>query len=252
MDQLASTVPSARSVLKNAALKGSWVINDPFWGQASDRYLEAAIATRLGIRVPGTELLPNFEHVDGVVPESLRNRAAPIDWTGAAGRLGSPIILRPTRSGQGRTIVAWDIETLHDAWQRSGQDQLIAQTFVFPARYLRVLVAGHEALPVAWDPTSGSAAPADSADPAVAPAIEAALSISAALGQHLNAVDFAVREGTAYLVDAASPDLFFAATSLGAGFDWVVARTADLVTALASAPRPTYRWDALRPAPIAS
>src|SRR2546429_7237481 len=47
-----------RGYLKHAVLQGTYVINNPFWWTADDKYFNYSVAAKLGIAIPKTVLLP--------------------------------------------------------------------------------------------------------------------------------------------------------------------------------------------------
>src|SRR5215831_18564567 len=57
VDRISHDIPFYRSYLKNAALSGTQVINDPFWWSADDKFFNYALAEKLGVAVPRTVLL---------------------------------------------------------------------------------------------------------------------------------------------------------------------------------------------------
>ena len=50
VDRISHDIPFYRAYLKNAALAGTTVINNPFWWSADDKFFNYALATRLGRR----------------------------------------------------------------------------------------------------------------------------------------------------------------------------------------------------------
>src|SRR5215213_7476078 len=79
IDRISHEVPYYRSYLKNAALQGVKVINDPFMWTADDKFFEASLADKLGVASPKTLVLPNKSYIPGIVPdESLRNLIYPL------------------------------------------------------------------------------------------------------------------------------------------------------------------------------
>lgn len=245
LDLASHSVDAWRCVLKNAVLQGAHVVPDPFWQCAEDRFIATAMVARAGVPVPATCVLPNREHVEGVVPESLRNRAEPAAWTEMAARLGFPLILRPTRPGAGTAAAVWDMAGLLSVWEGSHLTQLMAQSFIHPCSYLRVVVVEQEVLVLDWDPTILRGVPARG--PAADAAAEIGRATSDAVGHAVNVVDLAERDGAAFVVDPARPVSVFHPLELGAGFDWTVAKVADYLSRLASTPRANrYRWDGLR------
>ena len=80
VDRISHEIPYYRAYLKQAVLEGTIVINNPFWWSADDKFFECALATKLGVAVPKTVVLPQKSYVEGVVTESLRNLVYPIPW----------------------------------------------------------------------------------------------------------------------------------------------------------------------------
>jgi glutathione synthase/RimK-type ligase-like ATP-grasp enzyme len=65
IDRISHDIPFYRSYLKNAVLTGTRVINNPFWWSADDKFFNYALASKLGVAVPPTVLLPHKEHPEG-------------------------------------------------------------------------------------------------------------------------------------------------------------------------------------------
>src|SRR5256886_15943230 len=59
IDRISQDVPFYRAYLKNAALTGTAVVNNPFWWSADDKFFNNALATKIGVAVPRTVLLPS-------------------------------------------------------------------------------------------------------------------------------------------------------------------------------------------------
>src|SRR5713101_1983738 len=59
IDRISQDVPFYRAYLKNAALCGAAVINNPFWWSADEKFFNNCLATRTGIPVPKTVILPS-------------------------------------------------------------------------------------------------------------------------------------------------------------------------------------------------
>jgi glutathione synthase/RimK-type ligase-like ATP-grasp enzyme len=58
VDRISHEVPFYRFHLKAAMLAGTYVINDPFWFSADDKFFGFSLATRIGVTVPRTVMLP--------------------------------------------------------------------------------------------------------------------------------------------------------------------------------------------------
>src|SRR5882757_7702372 len=79
IDRISQDVPFYRAYLKNAALTGTAVINNPFWWSADEKFFNNALATKIGVAVPRTVLLPSHEVPTDNNANSFRNLAYPLD-----------------------------------------------------------------------------------------------------------------------------------------------------------------------------
>ena len=80
VDRISHDIPFYRSYLKQAALTGTEVINNPFWWSADDKFFNYALAAKLGVAVPPTVLLPHKSHPVGTTGRSMRNLEYPLNW----------------------------------------------------------------------------------------------------------------------------------------------------------------------------
>src|ERR1035437_7526163 len=80
VDRISHDIPFYRGYLKNAALSGTIVINNPFWGSADDNFFIFARGTKRGVAIPQTVLLPHKEHPPGTTERSMRNLQYPMPW----------------------------------------------------------------------------------------------------------------------------------------------------------------------------
>ena len=60
VDRISQEVKHYRFYLKAAALSGSFVINDPLWWSADDKFFGYSLSSRLGVATPRTVMLPPF------------------------------------------------------------------------------------------------------------------------------------------------------------------------------------------------
>lgn len=82
IDRISHEMPFYRAWLKNAVLSGTQVINNPFWGSADDKFFNYALASKLGVAVPRTVLLPHKQFPSQINNRSVRNLEYPLDWDG--------------------------------------------------------------------------------------------------------------------------------------------------------------------------
>src|SRR5260221_6641577 len=59
IDRISQDVPFYRTWLKNAALTGTAVINNPFWWSADDKYFNNCLMTKVNVPIPKTVILPS-------------------------------------------------------------------------------------------------------------------------------------------------------------------------------------------------
>ena len=105
VDRISHEVPYYRTYLKNAALQGAKIINDPFMWTADDKFFGASLVSQLGIVSPKTLVLPNKEYVPGIVhDESLRNLIFPLNWDAIVDYVGMPCVLKDAHGGGWRDV----------------------------------------------------------------------------------------------------------------------------------------------------
>src|SRR5262245_468816 len=66
VDRISHEVTCYQPYLKLCAMSGTYVVNNPFWRIADDKFLDSALAERLGIAVPKTVLLPSKSYGEDV------------------------------------------------------------------------------------------------------------------------------------------------------------------------------------------
>ena len=103
VDRLSHEVPYYRFHLKAASLAGSYVINDPWWWSADEKFFGYSLAQKLGIPTPKTVVLPNREHIADITRESLRNQW-PIDWDARLEEVGLPCYMKPAFGGGWKSV----------------------------------------------------------------------------------------------------------------------------------------------------
>ncbi len=253
VDRISHEVPMYASYLKNAALQGTVVINDPFWRMADDKFFANSVAAAVGVPVPKTIVLPNHSYIEGVIDESLRNLEYPLDWDGFLAYTGLPAIMKPASGGGWKDVFKIDSrDELLWRYNQTGTRLFILQEYIHWQGYVRCIVIGRQDVLVTnWDPRRDHFDRYRADDPGVEPGLEAtcrdyALRLNRALGYDMNTVEFAVREGVPIAIDFTNSAPDFDISSLKESyFAWVVEKMADLVIDRAkNGPPPgPYRWD---------
>ena len=252
IDRISHEVPYYRSFLKQAALQGATIVNNPFMWTADDKLFGASLATSLGIASPKTLALPNKEYVPGIKhDESLRNLAYPLDWQGIIEYIGLPCILKDAHGGGWKEVYVCN--TLEEVWfhyNNSGMLTMILQEFIEWDHFVRCIVLGQDnVLATRYDPGERRYH-VDHAhlSPEMGQRItDDSLKLCRALGYDMNSMEWAIRDGVPYAIDFMNPAPDMDINSLGPHyFEWAVKGMADMAINLAKNPRPQavdLRWD---------
>lgn len=254
VDRISHDIPFYRAYLKNAALAGTTIINNPFWWSADDKFFNFALASRLGVAIPKTVLLPHKDHPKGTTAKSMRNLEYPIDWPAVFHYVGFPAFLKPFDGGGWRDVYeVTSPESFFEAYDQTRDLCMTLQRAVKFSDYFRCYVIGQKRVHVMpYNPRAPhheryvKHPPAD--DPALLSRVERdAITICRALGYDLNTVEFAVEDGVPYAIDFMNPAPDAERTSVGpVNFDWIVSAVAELAVEKALAPPSPSRdrWDA--------
>ena len=252
VDRISHEIPYYRAYLKNAMLQGAYVINNPFWWSADDKFFEASLATKLGIASPKTLVLPMKEYPEGVVSESLRNLHYPLDWDAIVDYVGMPAILKDAWGGGWKHVYKVNnIDELIHAYDQTGTLCMVVQEFIDWDQYVRCICVGQDnIMPIHYDPgerryhVEHAHLSPELGDRIVSEAI----TLNRALGYDMNSVEFAVRDGVPYAIDFMNPAPDMDVNSLTPHyFEWAVRSMADFCILMAHQPRPQrteLRWSA--------
>jgi glutathione synthase/RimK-type ligase-like ATP-grasp enzyme len=104
IDRISQDVPFFRTYLKNAALTGTAVINNPFWWSADEKFFNNCLMTQLGIPVPKTAILPSFELPTDTTHDSYTNLAYPLNWDEIFSYVGFPAYMKPFAGGGWKSV----------------------------------------------------------------------------------------------------------------------------------------------------
>ena len=254
VDRISHDIPFYRAYLKNAVLAGTSVINNPFWWSADDKFFNYALASRIGVAIPPTILLPHKSHPPNTTDRSMRNLQYPLDWEDIFGYVGFPAFLKPFDGGGWRDVYqVRSPEEFFTAYDQTGTLCMTLQRAVNFREYFRCYVIGQEQVHIMpYDPRRPYAERYVQDPPAYDPVLidrvrRDALALCAALGYDFNTVEFAVEDGVPYAIDFMNPAPDAELRSIGPNnFEWIVHTVADLAVRRALAPvdRSPYRWSA--------
>ena len=247
VDRVSHDVPFYRTWLKQAALQGVKVINNPFIWTADDKFLGANLAEANGIHSPKTMALPNKGYIPGIEPdELLRNLTYPIDWQGVIQHVGLPCVLKDAHGGGWRDVyVCHSLDELLHHYDRSGLLTMIVQEFIEWQHFVRCICIGRKhVLPIKYDPGARRYFVGDDFLPLGLrqQIIDESLHLVRALGYDMNSIEWAVRDGVPYAIDFMNPAPEFGLDALTPTyFEWAVHTMADFTIDLALSPRRTPR-----------
>lgn len=254
VDRISHEVPYYRSYLKNAALQGVKVVNDPFMWTADDKFFGASLANKLGVASPKTVVLPNKDYVPGIVHnESLRNLKYPMDWNGVVEAVGgTPCVLKDAHGGGWKEVyIVHSVSELIWRYNQSGLLTMILQEFIQWDNYARCMCLGQEEIYVMkYDPSERKYHDEHDFSPELYERIvRDAKTLVQAFGYDMNTVEFAIKHGVPYAIDFMNPAPDMDVNSLGRKhFDWMVTHMADMCIRLAkgkAGTRDSYEWGKL-------
>lgn len=250
IDRISHEIPYYRAHLKNAMLQGAYVINNPFWWSADDKFFEASLADKLGVASPKTIVLPMKSYPEGVVSESLRNLVYPMDWQGIVDYVGMPAILKDAWGSDWKHVYKVNnVEELIHAYDQTGTLCMILQEFIEWDEYVRCICVGQDnIMPIKYDPQERRYIMEDDylSSAVRERVINDARTLNRVLGYDMNCVEFAVRDGVPYAIDFMNPAPDMDINSITPHyFEWAVKAMADLAIEMAFDPKPQreeQRW----------
>jgi hypothetical protein len=249
VDRISHEVDYYRAYLKYAVLQGTYVINNPFWWTADDKFFNYSLAAKLGVAIPKTVLLPQKSYpadVD-INSESLRNLAFPIDWDALLDQVGRPAYLKPYAGGGWKHVYkVHNREELLAAYDGTGPHCMTLQENIDFTQYIRCFTFGKmDILPVVYDPKQRRYLVEHQYMSAElgARVVRDAQTINQALGYEMNTIEFAIKDGIPYAIDFLNPAPDFERDRITEFyFKEVVERMAGLVIDRALRGDPSYPW----------
>ncbi len=254
LDRISHEVPFYRSYLKWASLMGTYVVNNPFWWSADDKFIDNVIAEAAGVAVPRSLILPHKQLPPNTQASSFRNLQHPLDWDGVFHYIGFPAFLKPHDGGGWRGVTKVNNpDDLFAAYDASGTDCMMLQEGIEFEDYYRCYGVGQrDVFIMRYNPAADNAATRYSEIPFGEPApglhekIERdVLALCRALGYDLNTVEFAVRGGIPYAIDFMNPAPDADYWTVGQeSYEWVIRRMGAFLVEKALEDRPAAAFTA--------
>ena len=245
VDRISQDVPFYRAFLKNAAVSGTAVINNPFWWSADEKFFNNALATKIGVPVPKTVILPSRVLPDDTSDESFSNLAYPLDWKGIFDYVGFPAYMKPFAGGGWKNV--YRLESMEDFFEKHAETgqlvMLLQEEIVFDEYYRCYCIGGKHVRIMPYEPRNPHhlryVAEHRPTPERLKQMEEIVLRINRNLGYDFNTVELAVRDGVPYAIDFCNPAPDADRKSVGdENFEWVVETMADYAIERALAQKP--------------
>src|SRR4029453_4977241 len=235
IDRISQDVPFYRAWLKNAALTGTAVVNNPFWWSADEKFFNNALATKIGVAVPRTVLLPSNQPPPDTNDKSFRNLGYPLDWEAIFNYVGWPAFFKPFAGGGWKNVYRLhNPDEFYRAYSDTGELVMMLQEEVkfemyfrcysIDQRHVRIMPYEprhpfHLRYQTEWD-----------APPEILQRVEeGVVRFDEYFVYYLNPVEFAIRDGVPVAIDFCNPAPDCEAAWIGQGnFEWVVEAISEM------------------------
>ena len=240
LDRISQDVPFYRAYLKNAAISGTAVLNNPFWWSADEKFFNNALATKIGVPVPKTVILPSRELPDDTSDESFSNLKYPLDWKGIFDYVGFPAYMKPFSGGGWKNV--YRVESKEDFFEKhaeTGQLVMLLQEEIVFDQYYRCYCIGRKHVHIMpYEPRNPHhlryVASFNPGKALLKEMENIVLKINNHLGYEFNTVELAIRDGISYAIDFCNPAPDADLQSVGTeNFEWVIENAANYLIEVA-------------------
>lgn len=234
IDRISQDVPFYRAYLKNAALTGTAVINNPFWWSADEKFFNNCLATKINVPVPKTVILPSRDLPTDTNDQSFTNLAYPLDWDGIFQYVGFPAYMKPFAGGGWKNV--YKLNSMPDFFDKHAETgqlvMLLQEEIVFEEYYRCYCIGGKYVRIMPYEPRNPHHlryVAGFTPTPEKLQEMEGiVLRINKYLGYDFNTVELALRDGVPYAIDFCNPAPDADRNSVGEeNFAWVVETAAN-------------------------
>jgi hypothetical protein len=229
IDRISQDVPFYRTWLKNEAVTGTAVINNPFWWSADDKYFNNCLMTKLDVPVPKTAIIPSRDLPDDTSNESFSNLAFPLDWDSIFKYVGFPAYMKPFAGGGWKSVYKLvDSEDFFNKHSETAQlVMMLQEEIVFTEYYRCYCIGGKYVRIMSYEPRNPHhlryVADFKPTQERLKQMTDIVLRINKYLGYDFNTVELAVRDNVPYAIDFCNPAPDAEKSSVGdENFEWVV------------------------------
>lgn len=246
IDRISQDVPFYRAFLKNAAIDGTAVLNNPFWWSADEKFFNNALAIKIGVPVPKTVLLPSHERPPDTSDASFSNLKFPLSWEKIFDYIGWPAYMKPHSGGGWKSVYKLhNMEEFFNSYRETAQLVMMLQEEIVFDDYFRCYCLGRKDVRIMqYEPRNPhhlryvvNKGPAS--EKLLKKVNDYVLDLCNALGYDFNTVEMAVRDGVPYAIDFCNPAPDAELKSVGEeNFAWVVEHAAKMAVERAQAQKP--------------
>ncbi len=234
IDRISQDIPFYRAFLKNAALCGTAVINNPFWWSADEKFFNNCLATKIDVPVPKTVILPSRDLPPDTSDQSFSNLAYPLDWDSIFKYVGFPAYMKPFAGGGWKNV--YKLTDMDDFFEKHSETNqlvmLLQEEIVFEEYYRCYCIGGKHVRIMSYEPRNPHhlryVADFKPSAERLKQMEAIVLRINKYLGYDFNTVELALRDGVPYAIDFCNPAPDADIKSVGQeNFDWVVETSAN-------------------------
>ncbi len=228
-DRISQDVPFYRAFLKNAALCGTAVLNNPFWWSADEKFFNNCLATKINVPVPKTVILPSHAMPPDTSEGSFSNLAYPLDWDAIFNYVGFPAYMKPFAGGGWKNV--YKLTGIDDFFEKHAETgelvMLLQEEIIFEEYYRCYCIGGKHVRIMSYEPRNPHhlryAADFKPDAQKLKMMEDIVIRINQYLGYDFNTVELALRNGIPYAIDFCNPAPDAERTSVGEeNFEWVV------------------------------
>ena len=234
VDRISQDVPFYRAYLKNAALCGAAVINNPFWWSADEKFFNNCLMTKINVPVPKTVIIPSSSLPVDTNEQSFSNLAYPLDWESIFNYIGFPAYMKPHAGGGWKSV--YKVTGIDDFFTKHGETgeliMMLQEEIIFDEYYRCYCIGGKDVRIMPYEPRNAHhlryVADFKPDQQRLELMTDIVIRICKYLGYDFNTVELALRDGVPYAIDFCNPAPDAEVTSVGQeNFDWVVETAAN-------------------------
>src|ERR1700710_1176367 len=222
IDRISQDIPFYRAFLKNAALCGTAVINNPFWWSADEKFFNNCLSTKIDVPVPKTVILPSRDLPADTTEDSFKNLAYPLDWEGIFKYVGFPAYMKPFDGGGWKEVYQINnLDELWDSYNKTKQYVMMLQEEIIFEDYFRCYcIGGKHVRIMQYEPRNPhhlryEHGKAPASKKLLDLVTDYVIKLNKYLGYDFNTVEFAIRDGIPYAIDFCNPAPDAEVTSVG-------------------------------------